>query len=78
MSPHGSTQDGIPIVATFRDSQSYVRSAELGIGIHEMKSYTVREDLEQWEPLIGWLEAGPPQVSEGEIAPAIGGAASAS
>ena len=69
---------GIPIVATFRDSQSYVRSAELGIGIHEMKSYTVREDLEQWEPLIGWLEAGPPQVSEGEIAPAIGGAASAS
>ncbi|GMU69787.1 MAG: hypothetical protein AMXMBFR37_21190 [Steroidobacteraceae bacterium] len=49
---------GIPIVATFRDSQSYVRSAELGLGIHEMKSYLVREDLEQWEPLIGWLEEG--------------------
>ena len=30
---------GILIVATFRDSQSYVRSAELGIGIHEMKSH---------------------------------------
>lgn len=55
---------GIPIVATFRDSQSYVRSAELGIGIHEMKSYLVREDLEQWKPLIGWLETGPPTAAE--------------
>lgn len=45
----------IPIVATIRDSQNYVRAAELGIGIHEMKSYLVREDLEQWGPLIEWL-----------------------
>ena len=25
------------------------------IGIFEMKSYVVREDLDQWLPLIGWL-----------------------
>lgn len=48
----------IPVVATLRDSQNYVRSAESGLGLHEMKSYLVREDLEQWEPLIAWLEAG--------------------
>ncbi|MBV8805835.1 MAG: AAA family ATPase [Sinobacteraceae bacterium] len=47
---------GIPIVATIRDSQNYARGAELGIGVHEMKSYVVREDVEQWEPLIQWLE----------------------
>src|ERR1700753_1380863 len=47
---------GIPIVATLRDSQNYARTAELGIGIHEMKSYLVREDVEQWEPLVQWLE----------------------
>ncbi len=47
---------GVPIVATIRDSQNYVRSAELGLGVHEMKTYLVREDLEQWEPLIAWLE----------------------
>lgn len=46
---------GIPIVATIRDSQNYVRAAELGVGVHEMKSYIVREDVEQWEPLIYWL-----------------------
>jgi chromosome partitioning protein len=46
---------GVPIVATIRDSQNYVRSAELGLGVHEMKSYVAREDVEQWEPLIAWL-----------------------
>ena len=46
---------GIPIVATIRDSQNYVRAAELGIGVHEMKSYIAREDVEQWVPLIEWL-----------------------
>jgi hypothetical protein len=24
--------------------------------VHEMKSYIAREDVEQWEPLIQWLE----------------------
>ena len=46
---------GIPIVATIRDSQNYVRAAELGIGVHEMKSYVAAEDVEQWEPLVEWL-----------------------
>ena len=47
---------GIPIVATIRDSQNYVRAAELGIGVHEMKSYVAAEDVEQWQPLVEWLD----------------------
>jgi chromosome partitioning protein len=47
---------GIPIVATIRDSQNYVRAAELGIGVHEMKSYIAQEDVEQWAPLVDWLD----------------------
>src|ERR1700704_1870397 len=46
---------GIPIITTIRDSQNYVRAAELGIGVHEMKTYIAREDVEQWAPLIEWL-----------------------
>jgi chromosome partitioning protein len=46
----------IPIVATMRDSQNYVRAAEQGVGIHEMKPYLVKEDLAQWETLLAWLE----------------------
>jgi chromosome partitioning protein len=46
---------GIPIVATIRDSQNYVRAAELGVGVHEMKSYVAHDDVEQWLPLTDWL-----------------------
>ena len=46
----------IPIVATLRDSQNYIKAAELGLGIHEMKPYLVREDVEQWESLMRWIE----------------------
>jgi chromosome partitioning protein len=46
----------IPVIATIRDSQNYVRAAEQGVGIHEMKAYTVREDVAQWETLLAWLE----------------------
>lgn len=45
----------IPVVTTLRDSQAYIRSAETGLGVFEMKPNTVREDLEQWLPLVGWL-----------------------
>ena len=39
----------IPLVATLRDTQNYVRSAEAGIGIHEMPRWQVYQDLDQWE-----------------------------
>jgi len=46
----------IPVIATIRDSQNYVRAAEQGVGIHEMKPYLVKEDMAQWESLLAWLE----------------------
>ncbi len=50
---------GIPVVAALRDSQNYIRSAESGQGLHEMRPPSlVRTDLEQWRPLIDWLEDG--------------------
>jgi len=45
----------IPVIATLRDSQNYVRAAEQGIGLHEMKGQVVAQDLEDWRPLIEWL-----------------------
>jgi chromosome partitioning protein len=49
----------IPIVATMRDSQNYVRAAEQGVGIHEMKPYLVKEDMAQWQSLLaGWNRNG--------------------
>ena len=46
----------IPLIATLRDTQNYVRCAESGVGIHELPRWQVRQDLEAWEGLIHWLE----------------------
>jgi chromosome partitioning protein len=56
----------IPVIATIRDSQNYVRSAELGVSIHEMKPYIVRDDLVQWQSLVCWLDgvASPASIFE--------------
>jgi chromosome partitioning protein len=47
----------IPVIATLRDSQNYVRAAEQGLGLHEMKRYAVEQDLADWQPLLAWLQA---------------------
>jgi len=46
----------IPVAAVLRDSQAYVRSAECGMGIHEMKGALLQEDLDSWKPFLEWLE----------------------
>jgi chromosome partitioning protein len=47
---------GIPIIAVLRDSQNFVRSAEQGIGLHEMQPSRVRTDLEQIDNIVDWLD----------------------
>jgi hypothetical protein len=46
----------IPVAAVLRDSQAYIRSAETGLGLHEMKGALLQEDLDSWKPLVDWLE----------------------
>jgi chromosome partitioning protein len=46
----------IPVAAVLRDSQAYVRSAECGMGIHEMKGALLQDDLNSWKPLLERLE----------------------
>jgi chromosome partitioning protein len=46
---------GIPIIAVLRDSQNFVHAAEMGVGLHEMQPSRVREDVEQIERIVAWL-----------------------
>ena len=47
----------IPIIATLRDSQNYVRGAELGLGLHEMRHYQVsRRPGTNGSRLLAWLD----------------------
>ena len=50
---------GIPIIAVMRDSQNFVHAAEEGIGICEMQPSRVRQDVEQIDKIVEWLEAWP-------------------
>jgi chromosome partitioning protein len=51
----------IPFVATLRDTQNYVQAHREGRGIHELKPWRVREDMQSWEPLIAWLDGRTPR-----------------
>lgn len=51
----------IPVVATLRDSQAYLRAAQSGLGLFEMKRWEVAEDLAQWDTLLEWLERRTPR-----------------
>lgn len=46
----------ISVVTVLRDSQSYVRAAELGVSLHEMRPSEVQKDLARWCRLTDWLE----------------------
>jgi chromosome partitioning protein len=50
----------IPLVATFRDTQNYVRSAQTGIGVFEMPTWQVGKDLDDWNELASWLDSRQP------------------
>jgi chromosome partitioning protein len=45
----------IPFITTLRDTQNYINAAAQGVGIFEMASTRVREDIAAWQPLIEWL-----------------------
>lgn len=47
---------GIPVIAVLRDSQNFVHSAESGLGMHEMPLSRVRQDREQIDRIVDWLD----------------------
>jgi len=47
----------IPRIATLRDTQNYIRSAERGVSIFEMAPSAVEQDVEQWRSLTRWLNS---------------------
>lgn len=44
----------IPFVATIRDTQRYVRAAEVGMGLYDFSNPNA-DDLKEWQPLVQWL-----------------------
>ena len=47
----------IPIIASLRDTQNYIRAADRGLGIFDLRHSSVAHDVEQWKPIITWLSS---------------------
>jgi chromosome partitioning protein len=58
----------IPLVAYLRDTQGYVRAAEEGCSLVELKESAMKQEKLQWSALIYWLETGkiPPHLESKE------------
>jgi chromosome partitioning protein len=47
----------VPYIASLREAQNYVRAYTRGLGIDELPEYLAWPDLEQWDPLIKWVDS---------------------
>lgn len=45
----------IPFIATFRDTQFYVRASEYGMGLYDLDN-AQQADLTDWQQLIDWID----------------------
>lgn len=48
----------IPFLTSLRDTQNYVRAAEEGIGVQELKLKSAQPDCQHWHSLARWIENG--------------------
>lgn len=46
----------LPFATSIRDSQNYIHASMQGIGIFEMNPAIVAHDIEQWQPLLTWID----------------------
>lgn len=52
---------GIPLVATIRDTQNYVKAFESGLSILELSKGNKEKDLASWVALVDWIEQKKPE-----------------
>lgn len=53
-----------PTIAVLRDSQNYVHAASAGLGICELPYSRVKQDLQQFAPIVDWLDRSVTQRSK--------------
>lgn len=47
---------GFPVLTFLRDAQIYVQAAGEGVSLYDMQPARAAKDIEQWQPLLGWLQ----------------------
>jgi chromosome partitioning protein len=47
---------GLPVLGYLRDTQNYVQLAARGLTLFDVAPQQVTRDLEQWQPIVDWLD----------------------
>ena len=50
---------GMPFLTTLRESRNYLAAADQGLGVHDLAPSTAAADVEQWVPILDFLEGQP-------------------
>lgn len=48
---------GLPVLGFLRDTQNYVQLAANGLALWDIAPSRVQQDIEQWQPILQWVEA---------------------
>ena len=48
----------LPVLTYLRDTQVYVQATAAGMTIFDLPPSRAERDIEQWQPIIDWVEAG--------------------
>jgi chromosome partitioning protein len=48
---------GVPVLGFLRDTQNYVHLAARGLTLWDVAASRVERDLQQWQPIVSWLDA---------------------
>ena len=48
---------GLPVLGNIRNTQNYVQLAARGLTLFDVNPSRVEQDLEQWKPILKWLES---------------------
>jgi len=48
---------GLPVLGYIRNTQNYVQLAARGLTLFDIAPGRVQQDLEQWEPILRWIES---------------------
>jgi len=52
-----AVSNAIAYAGALRETQAYVRCAEQGLTLFDLPPAKVEADLQQWQPVIGWLQS---------------------
>ena len=51
----------LPIVGYLRDTQNYIRAINASVSLFDLPPGAVRQDTQQWEPILEWLAKPEPE-----------------